>query len=93
MMFIRKSEYEKMQKEIKELRKEKTLLTGSINQWQEENRRMRDDLDYEHLENQRNHKVLLAIKKMYNTNYGTITALIQFRKDVKKELDNATNID
>jgi len=92
-MFISKKEYEKMQNEIKQLKQENTLLTESVKQWREESKRMREDLDYEHLENQRNHKVLLAIKKMYNTSYGTITALIQFRKDVKKELGNATNID
>lgn len=92
-MFIRKQEYEKMQEEIKSLRRENLLLTRSEEKWREENKRMREDLDYEHLENQRNHKVLLAISKMYNTSYGTISALVQFRKDVKKELDNATNID
>lgn len=92
-MFIRKDEYEKMQNEIKQLKKENNLLTESAKQWREESKRMREDLDYEHLENQRNHKALLAIKKMYNASYGTITALIQFRKDVKKELDNAANID
>ena len=92
-MFIRKQEYEKMKEEIKSLRKENLLLTRSEEKWSEESKRMREDLDYEHLENQKNHKVLLAIKKMYNTSYGTISALIQFRKDVKKELDNAVNID
>lgn len=92
-MFIRKQEYEKMKEEIKFLRKENLLLTRSEEKWREENKRMREDLDYEHLENQKNHKVLLAINNMYNTSYGTISALIQFRKDVKKELDNATNID
>ena len=84
-MFIRKQEYEKMQEEIKSLRKENLLRTRSEEKWREENKRMREDLDYEHLENQRNHKVLLAISKMYKTSYGTISALVQFRKDVKKK--------
>ena len=92
-MFIRKEEYEDLKREISNLRKDKELLTIKNNKLQEEISRLRNDLDYEHLENATNHKVLLAIKNMYNTSYGTITALIQFRKDVKKELDNAANID
>ncbi len=92
-MFIRKEDYEEMKSEIRSLRKDKELLNSKVNKMQNEINRLRNDLDNEHLENHNNHKVLLAIKKMYTTSYGTITALIQFRKDVKKELDNATNID
>ena len=92
-MFIRREEYEDLKREISNLKKDKELLNSKNNKLQEDNKRIREDLDYEHLENAANHKVLLAIKNMYNTSYGTITALIQFRKDVKKELDNAHNID
>ena len=87
-MFLRRERYEEMREQIRKLRQENNLLTESVKSWQQENQRLRQDLDYEHLENHRHHNTLLSIKKMCKTSYGTITALINFRKDVKKELDN-----
>ncbi len=91
-MFIRRERYEEMQKKIKDLKQEIKILNGSLDKWQEENKRLRAEKDDEHLENYKHHRVLLAIRKMYQKPYGTIADLINFRKDVKKEIDNALTL-
>ena len=90
---FQKEKIRKLECQIDELKEENERLERCVNSWQREHAKLKEDLEYEHLENHKNHQALLAIKKIVNEPYGTFESLIKIAKGVKKELANARNID
>ena len=91
-MFIRKDEYLDLESERAELKKENDRLSKKILALEDEKQRIKNDLEEEHLENYRQHKKLLAIKKLIGKSLGSYKNLLDIVKDIKKELaDSESN--
>lgn len=92
-MFQKKKEIKKLERKNRNLQEENERLKRCVDSWEKECNRIKKELEYEQIKSYKNKQVILNIKKMYKSSYGNITALIQFRKNVKKELDNVKGID
>lgn len=86
-MFITKNMHNKIiiakEREIKELQ-------NKINRQEQSQKNLRDEIEYEHLENYNNHQKLLAIEKLLKEqNYNSIENLKnRIRTILNKELSN-----
>lgn len=87
-MFIRRIKYEDMEDKIRDQKREIRRLKESVAKWEEENRALRDDLDYEHEENCNQHKKLLEISRRIEKPFATIKDALDLKKDIKKVLSN-----
>ena len=82
-MFIKKSEYLELEKEIAELKVEKIRRNTKIKELEEEKKNIKNDLEIEHYENFVQHKKLLAIERLLSNPFGSYKDLLQFRNKIK----------
>ena len=82
-MFIKKSEYLELEREIAELKVEKMRMNTKLKTLEEEKQNIKNDLENEHLENYEQHKKLLSIKRLLDNPFGSYKDLLQFRNKIK----------
>lgn len=92
-MFIKKEKYRLMQHQIATLKNQIKDLNDEIDRlecanlkFQDENKKMREELDCEHLENYEQHQKLLYIEKRIKEPFSTIKDALDLRNDLKKVL-------
>lgn len=86
-MFITKNMHNKI---VKAKEREIKELQNKINRQEQSQKNLRDEIEYEHLENYNNHQKLLAIEKLLKEqNYNSIENLKnRIRTILNKELSN-----
>ena len=86
-MFITKNMHNKI---VKAKEREIEELQNKINRQEQSQKNLRDEIEYEHLENYNNHQKLLAIEKVLKEqNYNSIENLKnRIRTILNKELSN-----
>lgn len=86
-MFITKNLHNKI---VKAKEREIEELQNKINRQEQSQKNLRDEIEYEHLENYNNHQKLLAIEKLLKEqNYNSIENLKnRIRTILNKELSN-----
>ncbi len=86
-MFITKNMHNKI---VKAKEREIEELQNKINRQEQSQKNLRDEIEYEHLENYNNHQKLLAIEKLLKEqNYNSIENLKnRIRTILNKELSN-----
>ncbi len=86
-MFITKNLHNKI---VKAKEREIKELQNKINRQEQSQKNLRDEIEYEHLENYNNHQKLLAIEKLLKEqNYNSIENLKnRIRTILNKELSN-----
>lgn len=82
-MFIKKSEYLELEREIAELKVEKMRMNTKLKTLEEEKQNIKNDLENEHLENYEQHKKLLSIQRLLSNPFGSYKDLLQFRNKIK----------
>lgn len=86
-MFIKKNMHNKI---VKTKEREIEELQNKINRQEQSQKNLRDEIEYEHLENYNNHQKLLAIEKLLKEqDYNSIENLKnRIRTILNKELSN-----
>ena len=87
-MFISKEEYRLQQIKMDNLQEENERLVRCVKSWQEENKRLKNDLDYEHVEKHKMRQIINSMKKIANKAYGSYESAAKIVKDIQKELSN-----
>lgn len=87
-MFISKEEYRLQQIKMENLEEENERLARCVKSWQEESKRLKNDLDYEHVEKHKMRQAINSMKKIANKAYGSYESAVKIVKDIQKELSN-----